>query len=74
VENPNSFKFYKDSGKTIQQNIKILPVSREAPLSITTEKFVVKNIKDNPFVIASIGISFTWAYEKNIKNMIQEIE
>jgi hypothetical protein len=42
-----------------------------APLSITIEKVVVENITDDPLEIASVGVAFTQASEKNLKNMMQ---
>jgi hypothetical protein len=70
VANMNSFRFDKDLGKIVQQSIRRLHVSRVAPLSVTTEKFVVKNIKDDPLAIALAGVAFTQVSEKNLKNMM----
>jgi len=48
VENLNSFRFDKDLGNIIKKNTRRFPVSRIAPLSIITEKFVVENITEDP--------------------------
>jgi hypothetical protein len=35
---------------------------------------MVENIMEYPLAIASTGVAFTQASEKNLKNMVQEIE
>jgi hypothetical protein len=43
-------------------------------LEVTREIPVVENIRDNPIALASVGVTFTQASEKNIKDMVREIQ
>jgi hypothetical protein len=74
MENLNSFRFNKDSGKILFQKTMKLPVSREYPLSKTTKVEVIKNIIDDPLSISSANVAFTQASEENLRNMACDIE
>jgi hypothetical protein len=74
VANLNSFRFDKYLGNIIQKSIRILPISRVSPLSITIDNSMVQNIMKDPLAITLTGVDFTQASKQNLKNMMQEIK
>jgi hypothetical protein len=49
-------------------------VFEKTPLSMKTKEEVIKDVRDDPLSIASIGVSFMQMSKKNMKNLVHEIE